>query len=71
MFWLNLINSNIFKKPKNLKKNFFIKKLIKIYKKNKFSVLSRSMHHNLYEIIEVILYSFYYKDIFYIIIIDF
>lgn len=57
------INSNIFKKPKS-KKKFFIKKLIKIYKKNKFSVISRSITFNLYEIIEVILYSFYYKDIF-------
>lgn len=61
--FIKSINSNIFKKKKS-KKKFFIKKLIKIYKKNKFSVISRSITFNLYEIIEVILYSFYYKDIF-------
>jgi hypothetical protein len=61
--FFKFINSNIFKKPKS-KKKFFIKKLIKIYKKNKFSVISRSITFNLYEIIEVILYSFFYKDVF-------
>lgn len=61
--FINFINSSIFKKPK-LKKKFFVRKLIKIYKKNRFSVLSRSITFNLYEIIEIILYSFYYKDVF-------
>ena len=61
--FIKSINSNIFKKPK-LKKKFLVRKLLKIYKKNKFSILSRSITFNLYEIIEVILYAFYYKDIF-------
>jgi hypothetical protein len=58
-------NSNIFKNLK-IKKKFFKKKLLKIYKKNKFSVLSRSVNYNLYEVIEIILYSFYYKDIYFL-----
>lgn len=59
--FIKTTNSNIFKKIK-FKKKLILKKLIKIHRKNKLSVLSRSITFNLYEFIEIIIYSFYYKD---------
>jgi hypothetical protein len=57
------INVNIFKKPK-YKKIFLFKKLLKILKKNKSLVLSRSVNFNLPELLQIILYSFFKKDLY-------
>lgn len=67
-----IFNKNIFIKPVNnsiykrifYKKKLKLKRIYKIYYKNKFSVLSRNNKFNLFEILEIILYSFYHKDVY-------
>jgi len=54
-------NLNIYKKGKHRKKNLY-KKLIKIFKRNKALVLSRSINFDIFELCEIVLYSFYRKD---------
>ena len=59
--FIKSFNLNIYKKKK-YKKFFLYKRLLKIFKRNKAFVISRSIHFNIYELCEIILYSFYRKD---------
>ena len=59
--YIKSFNLNIYKKNKNKKKVFY-KKLIKIFKRNKALVISRSINFNIFELCEIVLYSFYRKD---------
>ena len=61
--FIKSINLNVYKKKKQ-KKRFFYKKLIKIFKRNKSLVLSRSINFNIFELCEIVLYSFYRKDVY-------
>lgn len=71
-FFEKFFNKNIFIKPinNNIFKSFFLKRKLKfnrikkIYYKNKRSVQSRKNKFNLLEILEIILYSFYHKDVY-------
>jgi hypothetical protein len=57
------VNYNLYKKKKYKKKLKF-RRIYKIFLKNKYSVLSKKNRFNLIEILEIILYSFYYKDLY-------
>lgn len=59
--FIKSFNLNIYKKRKK-KKRFFYKKLIKIFKRNKALVISRSINFNIFQLCEIVLYSFYRKD---------
>lgn len=54
-------NLNIYKKGKNSKKYLYVK-LLKIFKKNKSLVISRSITFNIFELCEIVIYTFYRKD---------
>jgi hypothetical protein len=62
-FFIKSINYNFFKKKKYKKKLKFFR-IYKIFIKNKYSVLSKKNKFNLIEILEIILFSFYNKDLF-------
>lgn len=61
--FIKTFNLNIYKKSK-FKKKFLYKKLLKIFKRNKILVLSRSINFNIFELCEIVLYSFYRKDVY-------
>lgn len=61
-FFFKRLNSNFFKNPK-FSKQFKIRKLKKIFWRIKKLSISRRNKFNLREILEIIFYSFYFKDI--------
>jgi hypothetical protein len=62
-FFIKSVNYNFFKKKK-YKKRLKFYRIYKIFIKNKHSVLSKKNRFNLIEILEIILFSFYSKDLF-------
>ena len=56
------ININVFNKNK-YKKILFLKNMKEIFFKNKILIISKSVNFNLTELIEIVLYSFFRKDV--------
>ena len=63
-FFIKSVNNNYYNRIVLKKKKIRFRRIYKIYIKNKRSVLSRTNRFNLLEMLEIIFYSIYHKDLY-------